>query len=145
MLAVAGRPFSKGGAQRSDAWPGACAPAARAAGHGVVDSAISDSDNSDSDSDSDSGSDSGSGDDTAADNDGNNSVDGRVSGDSDTSSTLQANIGERDDSGAGGGSGPLGRFRRSAAPLAQAQPRVGTRSSARLAQRRPTVPDPAFE
>ena len=143
MLAVAGRPFSKGGAQRSGAWPGACAPAARTAGHGAVGSAISDSDNSGSDS----GSDSGSGGDTAADSDDNSSIDLRGSGDSDTSSTLQANIGESDDSdsGAGGGSGPRGRSRRSAAPLALAQPRVGTRSSARLAQRRPTVPDPAYD
>jgi len=111
MLAVAGRPFCKGGAQRSGAWPGACAPAAgacapaaRIAGHGAVDSAISDSDNSDIDS-------------------------GRDSGDSDS------------DSGAGGGR-PRGRFRRSAASPAKAQPRVGTRSSARLAQRRPAVTDP---
>ena len=143
MLAVAGRPFSKGGAQRSGAWPGACAPAARTAGHGAVGSAISDSDNSGSDS----GSDRGSGGDTAADSDDNSSIDLRGSGDSDTSSTLQANIGESDDSdsGAGGGSGPRGRSRRSAAPLALAQPRVGTRSSARLAQRRPTVPDPAHD
>ncbi len=47
MLAVAGRPFCKCGAQRSGAWPGACAPAAPTAEHGAADSAISGSDNSD--------------------------------------------------------------------------------------------------
>jgi hypothetical protein len=45
MLAVAGRPFCKGGAQRSGGWTDACPPAARTAGHGAVDMAISDSDN----------------------------------------------------------------------------------------------------
>jgi hypothetical protein len=135
MLAVAGRPFCKGGAQRSGAWPGAGAPAARTAGHGAVDSAISDSDNSDNDSGRDSRRDNGSG-------GSDSSVDVHGSGGSDTSSTLQANTGESDDSGAGGGSEPRGRFRRSAASPAEAQPRVGTRSSARLAQRRPAVADP---
>ncbi len=122
-LAVAGRPFCKAGAQRNGAWTDACALAARTAGHGAVNSAISDRGNSDSDSGSDSGRENGSG-------GSDSSVDVHGSGDGDTSSTLKANTGESDDSdsGAGGGSEPRGRFRRSAASLAKAQPRVGTRS-----------------
>jgi hypothetical protein len=56
MLTVAGRPFSKSGAQRSGAWPGVCAPAAHAAGHSADDSTISDSGNIDRDNGRDSSS-----------------------------------------------------------------------------------------
>ena len=54
MLAVAGKPFNKRGAQRSGAWPGARAPAAREAGDDTEDTTnFSDSD-SDTAADSDS-------------------------------------------------------------------------------------------
>jgi hypothetical protein len=114
MLAVAGRPFRKGGAQRSGAWPGARAPAASAAGHGADDSAVSDS------GDNDSGSD----DVSESDSDNDNATDSG-STDSDSSTTP-----------ARGGSKTRGGSSRGAA-----QPRPGTRHSARLAQRGSSQPE----
>ena len=55
MLAVAGRPFRKGGAQRNGAWPGARVPAARAAVDGTDDMPVSDSGTHSCESDSGSG------------------------------------------------------------------------------------------
>ena len=55
MLAVAGRPFRKGGAQRNGAWPGARMPAARAAVDGTDDMPVSDSGTHSCESDSGSG------------------------------------------------------------------------------------------
>ena len=129
MLAVAGRPFSKGRAQRCGALPGARAPAARTAGHGADDSLASDGPSSDSCSD------------TTTDSDSDSSIE-RGGGDSDSSSTTQTND---SDSTACGGSGSRGRSRRWVASHAQTQPRVSTRSSARLAQQRSIQPDPASD
>jgi hypothetical protein len=55
MLAVAGRPFRKGGAQHSGAWPGARVPAARAPDDGTDDTPVSDSGTHSCESDSGSG------------------------------------------------------------------------------------------
>ena len=55
LLAVAGRPFRKGGAQRNGAWPGARVPAARAAVDGTDDMPVSDSGTHSCESDSGSG------------------------------------------------------------------------------------------
>ena len=115
MLAVAGRPFRKGDAQRTGAWPGARAAAARSVGNGADDEVISDSDNN-NDSDSASASDwsceaANSSSDTAADSDG--------------SEDDSANPSVRRDTR------PHSRSQRSAAPQTQ-----GTRSSARLAKLR---------
>ena len=113
MLLVAGRPFRKDRVHDSGAEPRTFA--------GDV-TVVSDSD-------------------TAADSD--SSTDARGSGDSDSSIT-QTSSSENDDSDSGdcGSSGPRGPSKRSTAPHAQTQPRAGTRSSARLARRSSTQPDP---
>ena len=130
MLAVAGRPFSKGGAQRSGAWPGARAPAASAAGHGADDTAVSDSGDNDG----------GSGDVSESDSDNDNATDSG-STDSDSSTTPARSGSEmRGSSETRGSSAHNGRARGGSSRGA-AQPRPGTRHSARLAQRGSSQPE----
>ena len=151
MMAVAGRPFRKGGAQRSRAWPDVRAPAARAADHSADDVAgvVSDSDN---DNDHD-----------------NDSVDAtHISSDQSGSSTSDSENNASDSDarggsahggrgasvrggGAGGGGARGGGARGTAArgaplsPIGPApEPRTSARSSARLVlQRAPLQPESA--
>jgi hypothetical protein len=125
ILAVAGRPFRKGGALGGGARPGARAPAARAAGDDTDDSSDSEINNIESDSNRSSGT---------------GGCDARGSGDrpdSDSSSIAQATSHSESnggDSEARGGSGARGG-RAHGGGLRGAAPRGGTLIDARTARR----------
>jgi len=127
MLAVAGRPFRKGGAQRNTAWPGARTQVARAAGDGAEEE-VSDNNNNDSYS-------SGSSDNSSS-SDSSSSDSSCKAADSSNYPAADNDDSEDDSASASGGqrrrgTRPRSRSQRSAAPQTQ-----GTRSSARLAKQR---------